>query len=176
MLKIVSPTNGDPRFALLVRRRRFGVVEVRDGAFQGIRFRPWPKLVSRWGVWWGERTRGWRSGDRCRLYYNQLWGSSNYLSLNYVEGGRETSYDSIRCALAVFDEIARLKRVDALVCEVANAKISDRFVRREGWAPHLAESGSRHFIKRFYGEYPPSRLPELTAAWENAVAETWQPA
>ena len=56
-------------------------------------------------------------------------------------------------ALLVLDEIAKLKRTDAIVCEVSNWRISDRLLTRWGWESHLGESRRRHFIKRFYGDY-----------------------
>jgi hypothetical protein len=61
----------------------------------------------------------------------------------------------------VLDEIARIKQTDAIVCDVRNARISDRLLRRWGWESHVPQSRRRHFIKRFYGEYPDTRS-ELT--------------
>jgi hypothetical protein len=55
----------------------------------------------------------------------------------------------------VLDEIARLKRSDALLCDVSNWRISERLMARFGWEPHCPSRWHRHYIKRFYGEYPP---------------------
>jgi hypothetical protein len=58
------------------------------------------------------------------------------------------------------DEIARIKGIDALVCEAWNLRLSDRLLRRCGWERHVLHSRRRHFIKRFYGRYPAnSSLP-----------------
>ena len=84
----------------------------------------------------------------------------NYLALKYVVSHRETTLASFRGALRVLDEIARLKGVDALVCEASNPRISARLLRRWGWERHLPRSRRRHYIKRFYGQFPPP-LPTL---------------
>lgn len=73
---------------------------------------------------------------------------------------RYASFKTFRSSLIVLDEIARIKRIDAIVCEVRNLRISDRLLARWGWESHVPQSRRRHFIKRFYGTYPP---PD--AAW-----------
>ncbi len=79
----------------------------------------------------------------------------NYLAVTYVVSGRGTTLATIRATLLVLDEIARLRRVDALLCDVGNARISDRLLNRWGWSPLLPPRRRRQFIKRFYGEYAP---------------------
>jgi hypothetical protein len=54
------------------------------------------------------------------------------------------------------DRIAELKRTDAILCDAANTRLSDRLLRRFGWEPHKPERWRRNFIKRFYGVYPAS--------------------
>jgi hypothetical protein len=56
--------------------------------------------------------------------------------------------------MSVLDEIARIKRSDAIMAHVTTSSVSDRLMRRWGWEPHLESTGQRHFIKRFYGVYP----------------------
>ena len=56
--------------------------------------------------------------------------------------------------LAILDEIARLKQTDAIDCDAANLRISDRVLERFGWEPHRPSKWHRNFIKRFYGVYP----------------------
>lgn len=159
--------------AELLRARRFGVIEVANGCFQQIRLRPWPKAVSAWEVWWSNARRGavptkgvpakgvmpdtvsHQRQDRCRLFYNQPWGHGNFLALRYVESWPGTRFGSFWLAVRLLDEIARIKESDALLCDVANVRISDRLLARWGWEPHLQQRWHRHFIKRFYGEYPP---------------------
>jgi hypothetical protein len=68
----------------------------------------------------------------------------------------------------VLDEIARIKRSDAILAHVSNPQISDRLMWRWGWERHLVQSSKRQFIKRFYGVYPESLLHSSDQlAWEN---------
>ena len=136
---------------------RYGVIEVVDGRFHRVLLRPWPKiLVGPEVLWLGKWLHRWRRGDRIRLYYNQPPRFPNFLALAYALSGRETSVRSIRVGLEVLDEIARLKKSDALLCDVGNWRISGRFMQRWGWEPHCPTTWwHRHFIKRFYGDYPP---------------------
>jgi hypothetical protein len=141
--------------AELLRRAPYGVIEIADGELARVVLRPWPKLVSLPEVWWlGGRYHDKAVGDRCRLYYNQPRSCPNFLALKYVVSSREGTYASFRKALQVLDEIARLKRTDAIVCEAYNLRLSDRLAARWGWERHFPSSRRRHFIKRFYGRYP----------------------
>ena len=56
--------------------------------------------------------------------------------------------------MLVLDQIARLKRTDALLCDIAGSRISDRLMSRFGWEPHKPQRWHRNYIKRFYGQYP----------------------
>jgi hypothetical protein len=150
-----------------LRRRRYGVIEVADGRFQRVLLRPAPKIVSVPGIllfggWHHRHCRG----DRVRLYYNQPRRFSNFLVLKYIESARDTSMATAIRALAVLDEIARRKGSDALLCDVANWRITTKLLARWGWAPHCPSRFHRHFIKRFYGTYPAS------PAWLAAAIET----
>ncbi len=140
-----------------LRQRRYGVIEVIDGQFRRVLLRPWPKiLVGPEVLWFGEWLHQRRRGDRLLLYYNQPWRFPGFLALAYALSSRETSLRSIRVGLEVLDEIARLKKSDALLCDLGNWRISERFMRRWGWASHCPTTWwHRHFIKRFYGTYPP---------------------
>ncbi len=142
-----------------LERGRFGVIEMRAGRLERIRLRPWPKGASLVGVWLGQRRHKRDSGDRCRLYYNQPWGSSNFLSLRYMASTRDCRLATFHGALVVLDEIARIKRSDAIVCDACNRRISDRLLARWGWEPHTSDRRHRHFIKRFYGHWPAEPLP-----------------
>jgi len=142
--------------AELLRRRAYGVIEVAEGHFRRVRLRPFPKMVSApeiilLGGW----HHGHRPGDRCLLYYNQPWRFPQFLALKYVVSARQTTLRTVTRALEVLDEIARLKRSDALLCDVGNWRISTRLIARWGWKPHCPSRWHRHYIKRFYGEYPP---------------------
>jgi len=102
---------------------------------------------------------GWKhrrqKGDRVRLYYDQPWRFPQFLTLKYAESTRNTSLATISRALAIADEIARVKACDALLCDVTNSRITADMAKRWGWEPHCLTSWRRHFIKRFYGNYPP---------------------
>jgi hypothetical protein len=140
--------------AEILRRRRYGVIEMVDGHLRGVHLRPWPKQSSLlearlWGRWWHSR----RGGDRVLLYYNQPWGHSNYLALSYAVSTRDCRLATMQAGLATLDEIARLKRSDAIFCQATSLRISERALARYGWQPLGGRSASRTFVKRFYGEH-----------------------
>ena len=140
----------------VLRRRRYGRIEVADGAFRCVRLRPYPSLVSKPRIWLlGRFQHRFIPGDRCWLYYNQPLWHSNYLALSYVVASRDSTLASVDRALEVLDEIARLKKSDAILADVSNRRFSDRILARRGWEPHCPALLHRHFIKRFYGQYPP---------------------
>ncbi len=142
--------------AEVLRRRAYGVIEVADGEFGRVRLRPYPKIISvpeilLLGGWHHRHGRG----DRLRLYYNQPTRHPDFLVLKYVVSARRTSMGTLTRAMAVLEEIARLKRSDALLCDVGNWRISTKLAARWGWQPHCPSRWHRHYIKRFYGKYPP---------------------
>jgi len=162
--------------AEVLRRRAYGVIEVVDGRFRRVLLRPFPKVVSAPKILlfggWHHRHRG---GDRVLLYYNQPGRFRNFLVLRYMVSSRQTGFGTCSRALAVLDEIARIKRSDALLCDVGNWRISDRLMARWGWQPHCPSRWHRHYIKRFYGAYPPrpawlSSLQTARGAPSTAVA------
>lgn len=148
---IVDPVRDADR----LRRRRYGVIEVTGGELQRIRLRPYPKIVTAVGpMLFGRLTHGRTQGDWCRLYYNQPLRCSNFLAVTYVVSSRDCSLRTFRRAVSQLDSIAKLKGTDALLCDVANSRISDRLLERWGWQPHCPQAWHRNFIKRFYGIYP----------------------
>ncbi len=151
----------------VLRRRPYGLIEMRDERLLCIRLRPLPKMISLAHLYWAER---WYHrvchGNRCLLYYNQPRRLPTYLALKYVVSPRGTTLRTFRGALVVLDEIARLKGCDALVCDAANLHISDRLLARWGWEPHAPRPWHRNFIKRFYGTYPsPDEAWGLMNGW-----------
>jgi len=146
----------------VIARRPYGVIEMRDGRLHRIVLRPFPKYVSLFeALFWGDFCHRRTAGDRLRLYYNQPRRYPNYLSLKYAVSARDTSLASMLGAMAVLDEIARIKGSDAILTDAANFRISDRFLRRQGWERHTKARYHRNYIKRFYGEYPTIRRIEL---------------
>jgi hypothetical protein len=139
----------------VLKRRPYGVIETEDERLKAVHLRPWPKIISASEVsFLGRRYHRSASGNRCLLYYNQPRSCPNFLALKYVVSSFRGTLRTFRGALVVLDEIARLKGSDAIVCELANLRISDRLATRWGWEPHVEHSRRRHFIKRFYGNYP----------------------
>jgi len=143
--------------AVVLRKRRYGVIVADQGQLVKIVLRPWPKLISVAEILlWGDRYHEQKQDNRCWLYYNQPFRHSSFLALKYVISGRGATLRTLRRCLTVLDEVARIKNTDAIVCEASNVRISDRLLRRWGWEPHVPSSRRRHFIKRFYGIYPTS--------------------
>ncbi|MHB8956181.1 MAG: hypothetical protein ACYC4U_24630 [Pirellulaceae bacterium] len=142
----------------VLRRRPYGVIVIEDGRLQAIHVRPWPKVFSSPDLLGANRGFHRRStGDRCWLYYNQPWQHRSFLALKFLISSRAATFGTVRHALIVLDEIARIKNSNAIVAEVRNLRISNRLLRRWGWASHAPSSRRRHFIKRFYGTYPDPR-------------------
>lgn len=138
-----------------VRARRYGVIETAGGELRAIHLRAWPKLVSLPELLpLGPRYHGRGDTDRCLLYYNQPRRMSNFLALRYVVSTAGTSYRTFRAALKALDAVAELKQIDAIVCDAANIRLSDRLMARLGWEPHKPQRWHRNFIRRFYGVYP----------------------
>lgn len=144
-----------------LRRRRYGVIETSGGRLVAVHLRPWPKLLSWpeiWPVGPGYHARG--AADRCLLCYNQPRRFGNFLALKYIVSTPSTSYATFRAALVALDELARLKGSDALLCDAANTRLSDRLLQRLGWTPHAPKRWRRNYIKRLYGDLVTSRSSE----------------
>ena len=139
--------------------RRHGVIEAVDGRFCRVLLRPFPKMVSIPEVLLGGWLRRRRRGNRCLLFYDQPRRFPSFLSVKYIVSSRETTYGTCCRVLEALDEIARIKGTEALLASVANWRISRRLLARWGWEPHCRSRWRRHYIKRFYGSYPPP------AAW-----------
>jgi len=161
MNKMLWQTIGDWHAAgEVIRSRRYGVIETSAGQFAAIHFRPWPKLLA-WPEIWpvGPTYHARGQADRCLLYFNQPLRHSRYLALKYLVSTLATSSATVLAALTMLDAVAELKRSDAILCDVTNARFSDRLISRLGWQSHKPQRGHRNYIKRFYGDYPALRLP-----------------
>jgi hypothetical protein len=135
--------------------RRYGVIEAVAGKLVAIHFRRWPKLFT-WPEFWpvGHDYHAFGDADRCLLYYNQPRQHSQFLALRYMISQRGTTYATCRAVLSALDWVAEFKQTDALLCDAANNRLSDRLIRRFGWEPHKPSRWHRNYIKRFYGKYP----------------------
>ncbi|MFO1064240.1 MAG: hypothetical protein U0892_10280 [Pirellulales bacterium] len=92
--------------------------------------------------------------DRCELFFHRPWNGRRYLVLGYVRSSQRTSLTSFYLATLVLDRIAEAAGSDFIVTELSNPRITDRLMSRWGWEQHCSGWSGRHFIKRFYGEYP----------------------
>lgn len=166
---MVTPANWQQS---IIHRRRYGRIETSAGRLVAIHFRPWPNLLAWpdiWPVGTNYHPRG--PADRCWLYFNQPMRCPNYLALNYIATTRGTPYRTFLAALEMLDEVARLKRSDAILCDVANSRISDRLLTRLGWEAHAPQRWHRNYIKRFYGHYPPPHPLLAAESWPASCAE-----
>lgn len=142
-----------------VLARRYGVIEARHGLMQAVHFRPFPKFASHAEAWLDRTTRNWRRAeDVCWLYFNEPRSCPGFLTLAYVFSSSKTSLATALAALAALDEIARIKRCDAIVCDASNLRLSERMMKRYGFVRHAQSLAGRNFIKRF--EHP-SRFETL---------------
>jgi hypothetical protein len=89
------------------------------------------------------------------LYYNQPSQFRNFLAVRYVVAACGTSLSTVSRVVEALEEIARLKRTDALLCDVSNSRMTSQMMARMGWEPHCPSRWHRHYIKRYYGAYPP---------------------
>lgn len=138
-----------------IRQRRYGVIETTGGQLHAIYLRPWPKLVSLPELLpLGPRYHCRGPVDHCLLYYNQPRRMPNFLALKYIVSTHGTSYRTFRAALQILDRIAELKRIDAILCDASNGRLSERLMLRLGWQPHKPQYWHRNYIRRFYGSYP----------------------
>jgi hypothetical protein len=143
------------RQAEALREGACGLIDVAYERLVGVSIRPFARRPSRIeALLWGRFAHRWRQGNRCWLYYRQPRRFPRYLVLDYLISTRGTKLATVRGSLVLLEEIARLKGTDALLCDVATARISHRLLAREGWAPHAPSRWHRNYIKRFYGEYP----------------------
>lgn len=132
-----------------LQRRGCGVIETACGRLERIVLRPFPKIVTALGSrLFGRLEHRLRRGNRCRLYFNQSRRCPQFLALCYVVTTRDADYATFRAALTALDDLARLRGIDALLCDAANLRLSDRFLARLGWVPHAPMPGHRNFIKR----------------------------
>ena len=108
-------------------------------------------------VWW-QIKYGRTDDDLVWLDYHQPLGIPRFLTLDYVRSGTQAGYRSFLAAINLLNEIARIRSAQAIVAHVSNGKISDRFLRRQGWQQHMNDWNGRHWIRRFYDGYPQSTL------------------
>src|SRR3954453_14016009 len=141
-----------------IRAHRYGVIETARGQLRAVHLRPWPKLLAAPELLpLGPKYHQHGESERCLLYYNQPRRMGNFLALKYIVTTVGTSFRTFRAALSALDAIAEIKQIDAIVCDAANVRLSNRVMARLGWEPHKPQRWHRNFIRRFYGVYPTPR-------------------
>ena len=143
----------DPHLqADLLRSWKNGRIVMRDGKLVAIRKRHWAATASIARVWFQTRFKPGNS-DQCVLDYrsSRLGG---LMVLDYIRSGPKTRLATVRGACQILDEVARLRQSVAILAHVSTGAISDRLLTRWGWEPHATNLAGRHWIKRFYGQYP----------------------
>ena len=139
----------------ILTRHPYGMIEAAGGKLSFVQLRPFPKLISvaeaAWlGGWSHKRIRR----DRVQVFYNQPARHRNYLIARYAVSELGTTLATMRASFRTFMEIARLKRANAVLCQVISKRVTDRIMSYWGFEPHNPKARGRHFIRRFYGNYP----------------------
>lgn len=155
---------------LLVRRRQ-GCIVVKDRQLVAIHGRWWAYSGNVLRVLVDQHRRAHRQQDACELYFHQSFSVPDFLTLAYVRSDAGTSLSTFYAATLVLDEIARLKNSSAIVTNVVNARISERLLRRWNWRRHCLSWRGRHYIKRFYGQFPD--IPDI---WRERLRMELEPA
>ena len=159
----LSPVTHIAQQAQQLAARRAGHIVVQGGRLVAVFGRWWPYLGNHLRAAWDQRFRQ-TEVDRCELFYHTAISSPQFLTLSYIHSGEKTSLASLYAATLVLDEIGRIKRSLAIVCNVTNDRISDRLFARLGWVSHCHAWSGRHFIKRFYGQHP-----EIADSWRTRL-------
>lgn len=160
----LKPVTQIASMGALLRRRKLGRIVIQDGRLQAVYGRWWPYYADIFQARVDAAFRTVRP-DRCELFYHSAQATDGFLSLDYLRAGPSTSLGSLYGATLVLDEIARLKQSLAIVAHVTNERITDRLLERLGWQAHCLQWKGRHFIKRFYGDFP-----SISASWRNRLS------
>jgi len=138
-----------------LKNKPYGMIEAHDGHLAFVQIRPFPKFISvAEAAWIGGWTHKRIQRNRVQVFYNQPVQHKNFLVAKYAVSELGTTLATMRAAFRTFMEIARLKQVDAALCQVISKRVTDRVMRYWGFEPHHPGGRGRHYIRRFYGEYP----------------------
>ncbi len=129
---------------------RYGVVEVHNDHVYHIQRRLLPKLPSIWEAWLDAHWRRLPENE-VRLYYNVPYRCGGFMILAYARAGSKTSLASFRTGLSVLEEIAELKRLQAIVCHATNPRLTERVMNYFGYTRHASHLKGYHYIKRLTG-------------------------
>ncbi len=139
----------------LLADKPYGVIVAQQGILDCVQIRPFPKRVSvTEALWVGGYSHKRIKRNRVQVYYNQPARHPNYLIAKYAVSELGTTLATMRAAFKTFMEIARIKQADAALCQVISRRVTDRVMQYWGFERHNRESRGRHYIRRFYGNYP----------------------
>ena len=139
----------------LLASKPYGMIQASAGETNFIQIRPFPKMVSvAEAMWIGGWVHRKVQRDRVQVFYNQPSRHKKFFVAKYAVSELGTTLATMRASFRTFMEIARLKRADAVLCEVISRRVTDRFMSYWGFEPHNRQARGRHYIRRFYGEYP----------------------
>lgn len=139
----------------ILASKPYGMIVAEQGLFQSIQIRPFPKISSlAEAVWIGGFSHRRIRRDRVQVFYNQPLRHANFLVAKYAVSEFGTTLATLRAAFKAFNEVARIKQVDAILCHVVNRRITDRFMQYWGFERHRLAGKGRHYIRRFYGDFP----------------------
>ncbi len=147
-----APPNDITQPVSPIGRWRQGRIVVQNGQLVQVQRRWLGGNTSMAQVWW-QAKYGRADDDLLWLDYHQPRGMPGFLTLDYIRSGKKAGYRSLVRALDVLNEIARIRSVVAIVAHISNAKITDRFLLRQGWQQHMPDWQGRHWIRRFYDGY-----------------------
>lgn len=131
----------------IVKRWRYGAIEIRDGELDHVAARWWPRLASEWESLREQLIKTLPVGV-CRMYYSFPWRTPGFMVLAYAHSGPETTYQTIRCGLRTLEQIAGVWHAQAIVCQATNNRLSERTMNRWGYEKHALSLGDNHYIRR----------------------------
>lgn len=156
----------------LLARKPYGMIVAEQGAFDSLQIRPFPKISSlAEAAWIGGFSHRRIRRDRVQVFYNQPIQHPNFLVAKYAVSELGTTLATLRAAFKAFNEIARIKQVDAILCHAINPRITDRFMKYWGFERHHPKGKGRHYIRRFYGSFP-SYTDWAASPTHNSLSET----
>jgi hypothetical protein len=139
--------------AYQIKSWHYGEIELREGKLHRIYPRWWPRIGSAWESMVDSYIRR-LPEDHCRVYYAFPLRSPGFMSVLYAYSGPRTSYKTLLRGVTAVEEIARLRNVQAIVCQATNPRLNERLMSRLGYVRHAHSLGSNHYIKRLAS--PPS--------------------
>lgn len=99
--------------------------------------------------------RQWRYGpqDHCWLDYRATRHTPGFMTLDYIRTSSGSSLATFQLALRCLDQVAQTLQAQAIFAHLCNPDISERAMRRWGWARLSESSPSPLWVKRFYEGY-----------------------